>query len=117
MEVRLGNARLVLPGRMVPKVAVMLGLLVRHCSYGRRRPESWDMTYEDAKELLHPLKLRSINEFKELCKQGKLPNVPHDPYGLFKDKGWVDWADLLGYPRRHLRSTDRLPFQEAKKII
>jgi hypothetical protein len=75
------------------------------------------MTYEDAKELLHPLKLGSIDEFKELCKQGKLPNVPHDPYGLFKDRGWVDWADLLGYPRRRLRSTDRLPYQEAKKII
>ena len=68
--------------------------------------------------MIHPLKLRSERAFDKLRKQGKLPKgVPRDPYDLFKDKGWVDWPDFLGYIRRYMKSADMLPFEEAKRVI
>jgi superfamily II DNA or RNA helicase len=85
--------------------------------YIPKRPARWDISYDELKDLLRPLKIRSAEEFYQLRNQDKLPKgVPRDPYDLFK-ADWKGWPDLLGYTPKYLKPEDRLPFEVAKRIV
>src|SRR5215207_10104275 len=72
------------------------------------------LPYEEAKERIQSLNLRSYREYSKLSKQGKLPErIPSAPHDVYKGKGWIDWSDFLG-KKRHSKP---LPFKEAKKIV
>ncbi|MGC2426013.1 MAG: hypothetical protein WA421_03180, partial [Nitrososphaeraceae archaeon] len=54
--------------------------------------------YPEAREYVHSLRLPSQFEFEDLCRTGKLPkDIPSNPARTYKDKGWVDMFDWLGY--------------------
>jgi superfamily II DNA or RNA helicase len=54
--------------------------------------------YPEASEYVHSLRLTSQSEFEDLCRTGKLPkDIPSNPARTYKDKGWVDMFDWLGY--------------------
>ena len=66
------------------------------------------LTYKDAKEFVHKLKLKSWDEWM-LYRKGEytdkplLPeNIPASPSTVYKKKGkWISWPDYLGYkPKR-----------------
>ena len=52
-------------------------------------------SYNEAKKIVHSLKIRNWREWKVYFKSGKKPNdIPNAPAGVYKDKGWIiaeDW--------------------------
>jgi len=63
--------------------------------------ETW-LSYDDAKEFVHSLKLISYDEWKAYIKNRieDLPQRPNDlpksPDFVYKNDGWVSWSDWLG---------------------
>jgi len=69
---------------------------------------------EKAREFAQSLKLKSRREWEKYCKLGKKPNkIPAAPQHHYKNKGWVDWGDFLGYPT----SKGYWPLERAKDFI
>ena len=63
--------------------------------------DTW-LSYEDAKEYVHSLKLSSYDEWKAYI-AGRIENLPSRPMDLpkspqyvYKDDGWTNWSDWLG---------------------
>jgi hypothetical protein len=55
------------------------------------------MSFEAAASFVRQLHLRSQKEFYEWCRNGLRPaELPSNPQGAYKDKGWKGWADFLG---------------------
>jgi len=65
--------------------------------------EFW--VYQQAKEYLAPLNIRSLNHFQELCKDGTIPNeIPRDPKVYYKKRGeWLGSIDFLGKRKAPIR--------------
>ncbi|WP_341900742.1 IS66 family transposase [Fluviicola taffensis] len=55
-------------------------------------------TYTEAKTLLKPLHIRSMNHFRELYGLGFIPeNIPKNPYAFYNRRNeWVSFADFHG---------------------
>jgi len=65
-------------------------------------PDDTWLSYEDAKEFVHSLKLGSSNEWKAYI-EGRIENIPLRPMDLpkspqyvYKNDGWANWSDWLG---------------------
>ena len=60
------------------------------------------LPFEKARAIVQKLGLNSYVEWSEWCKSGKRPtNIPRRPGTFYRNKGWLDFADWLGYsPRR-----------------
>jgi hypothetical protein len=55
------------------------------------------MSFEAAASFVRQLNLRSQKEFYAWCRNGLRPaELPSNPQGAYKDKGWKGWADFLG---------------------
>jgi len=55
------------------------------------------LSFEDAKKIVHKMKIRSAKEWKEKINNKKLSlNIPVCPSVTYKNKGWTDWYDWLG---------------------
>jgi Hypothetical methyltransferase len=53
--------------------------------------------YEDAREYACALRLSGKTAWAMHCKSGDKPDdVPADPEGVYRDKGWIGWPDFLG---------------------
>ena len=88
-----------------------------------RQKYSKFLPYEEAKEFVSSLK---INDYKGWHKYiaGKSPNlpkkpknVPANPSGVYKDKGWIgigDWIGSEAFPYAHL---EYRKFTEARKFV
>ena len=55
------------------------------------------LSFEEAREFVSELKLKSREEWENWYKDNKPKNIPIDLYQHYKDKGWVSLADFLGY--------------------
>ena len=54
--------------------------------------------FEEARDRVRSLGLKSRDEWKERSKSGKRPEgIPSDPDRVYKDEGWLSWGDFLGY--------------------
>ena len=55
------------------------------------------LSFEDAKEIVNLLNLKSRNEWSEYCYTSSKPdNIPNTPSQVYKDSGWTNWYDFLG---------------------
>ena len=53
--------------------------------------------FEEARKLVHQLKLKSNKEWRLLIKNKQKPqNIPSNPDSIYKNIGWKGWADFLG---------------------
>lgn len=76
------------------------------------------MPFEEAREFVHKLKLRSEYEWREYCKTGTKPmNIPNRPGSVYSDDGWVSMGDWLGTGFISLAKREYLPFQEARDYV
>jgi superfamily II DNA or RNA helicase len=83
---------------------------------------SW-RPFEEARTFVHKLKLKSQAEWFAYCKgqipeKGKLPeDIPRDPFGSYRNKGWVSYGDWIGTGRiaDHLRKYRA--FKKARKFV
>ena len=63
--------------------------------------DTW-LSYEDAKEYVHSLRLSSFDEWKAYIDNriGNLPlkpmDLPKTPQFVYKNDGWISWSDWLG---------------------
>ncbi len=80
------------------------------------------LPYEEAREFIHNLKLKDYRDWHKYI-NGKLPNlpakpkeIPSNPSGVYKDKGWIgigDWIGSEAFPYAHL---EYMKFTEARKF-
>ena len=79
-----------------------------------KRYKSRFLTFDKARKKARTLGLKSRKEWQQLCHSKKRPlDMPVLPYLTYKEYGWIDWADFLGY-----KPTERfLPFNEAQKFV
>ena len=55
-------------------------------------------SFEEAIKFARSLKLKGKKEWEEYCKLGIKPNdIPASPRNTYKEKGWIGFADWLGY--------------------
>ena len=74
------------------------------------------LPYEDARSFVHSQNLKSAREWNDFTKTPKFPqSIPAAPYSVYKDKGWVNWRDWLGYEKMQARKGGFLPYPEARK--
>jgi predicted helicase len=53
--------------------------------------------FEEARELVHSLGLKSEKEWREYARSGRLPaDIPAKPERTYKGEGWAGWGDWLG---------------------
>jgi hypothetical protein len=57
-------------------------------------------SFEQAREFVRTLGLRTWNKWTEYRKSDKKPkNIPSAPNDVYKDEGWISWGDWLGTGR------------------
>jgi len=55
-------------------------------------------SFEEARDFVHKLKLKSGEEWKNYCKSGQKPeDIPAYPNQTYKQVGWKGMGDWLGY--------------------
>lgn len=91
--------------------------------------DTW-LSYEDAKEFVHSLKLISYDEWKAYIDNRieDLParpiDLPKSPQFVYRDYGWVDWTDWLGndniiseIDKKHIIKQNEKPLASTSEII
>jgi len=76
------------------------------------------LSYDEAKEFVHKLNLKGQSEWEKYSKSGNKPdNIPSNPSGAYKNKGWISWGDFLGTGNVHSKFKEYLSFQEAREFV
>lgn len=81
-----------------------------------KKKEYWD--YETAKDFVAPLGLKSVSDWRKYKISTEFNiNLPKNPYGFFKDKGWIDWDDFLGSGVKQNLKINYVSYFEYKKYL
>jgi Phage-integrase repeat unit len=81
----------------------------------RKPPGGW-RPFEEAREVVRTLNLRTGKEWKEYARSEKRPaDIPMNPPKVYENEGWVDLADWLGIKRYHGPAGGFRPFEEARE--
>lgn len=76
------------------------------------------MTYQELKSLIQPLKLNSKKEYEEyIIKNNLQDSCSRFPDVIYKNKGWESWWDFLGKGISIDKSRYFLPYEEAQKFV
>ena len=74
-------------------------------------------SFEDAKKFAQTLKLKSGDEWREYCKSANKPSdVPANPEGTYKNKGWKGYGNFLGTGNIAPKDREYRSFEDAKKF-
>lgn len=57
--------------------------------------------FNDSRDIVQSLNLKTENEWKQFHKQNKIIDIPYKPDRFYKDTGWKGWADFLGKEKKH----------------
>jgi predicted helicase len=75
-------------------------------------------SFEEARNFVQSLKLKSREEWDAYTKSGKLPkDIPVAVQMIFKDKGWSGYGDWLGTGRIANRSKRFRGFETARRFV
>ena len=84
---------------------------------GSGSPKSRWLPFEEAREYVLTLCLNSQQEFRKWSKSGeKPPDIPSDPYQLYKDEGWLSWGDFVGYKAGY-EVKGHMAFEDARDYV
>jgi len=73
------------------------------------------MPFEEAREFVRALKLKSGEEFKNFCKINKRPlDIPTQPNRVYLKDGWLSMGDFLGTGRVADQYKEFTSFEDAK---
>jgi superfamily II DNA or RNA helicase len=81
------------------------------------------ITFEEAREFVHSLKLKSVTEWKKFCRgqlpeKGTLPaDIPSCPQKTYKKRGWRGYGDWIGTGTIAPRLRAYRPFEEARAFV
>jgi superfamily II DNA or RNA helicase len=74
------------------------------------------LNFNQAREFVHSLKFKSVNEYRNWSKSGKRPtNIPGHPAKIYKFDGYLSWSDWLGLKIGFYG--EFLSFSEAKEFV
>lgn len=78
------------------------------------------LCFEKARSYVRGLGIVNHKEWRAYCISGKKPSyIPSSPESIYKDKGWIGWADWLGsgfisnFDKKKLFK----PFEESRKFV
>jgi hypothetical protein len=72
------------------------------------------LTFHQARKKARTLGLKSVNEWRNLCSSKDRPlDMPVLPHLTYKEYGWTNFADFLGYKPGHIF----LPFNQAREFV
>ena len=75
-------------------------------------------SFTDARKFVHKLELKNRDEWSVFCKSGKKPeDMPADPAGVYKNKGWKSWGDWLGTGMIAYQDREYKSFEDARKFV
>jgi superfamily II DNA or RNA helicase len=75
------------------------------------------LSFEEAKEFVRSLNLKSNKEWQEYIKSNNKPNnIPSRPDYQYKNQGWLSYGDFLGY-KEGFNGYEYLPFNETKEFV
>ena len=70
------------------------------------------LPFEEAREFIRGMMIKSGSEYTKLWRQGKLPNnIPSKPRNAYLDKGFISMPDFLGYDSLF---QEWMPFKKAR---
>ena len=79
-------------------------------------PADW-RDFEEARDYVRSLGLKSHREWQDWSKSGERPHdIPYRSDQVFKDKGWMSWGDFLGYRPGSVAGEWR-SFEEARDYV
>jgi len=85
---------------------------------GRRALRSGWRSFEEAREFVRALGLKSQIEWNEWRTSGQKPaDIPSTPERTYKGKGWVSLGDWLGTGTIASRKRGYRPFEEAREYV
>lgn len=74
--------------------------------------------FEDARQFVHGLRLKSNAQWVEYSKSGlRPPDIPAAPHLAYKDSGWTTLGDWLGTGVIASRLRDYRPFEQARGFV
>jgi hypothetical protein len=66
--------------------------------------------FAEAGEFAHKLGLKTREEWRNWARSGKKPDdIPSHPNDVYKNEGWTNWGDFLGYERTAYQNMEFLP--------
>jgi hypothetical protein len=81
-------------------------------------PISYDMSYDELKEWVDHNLPKTVNtRFKwvEYIKSNELTNIPLTPNKVYRDRGWISWANLLN--TKNHRNIKYVSYEEFKQWV
>lgn len=74
-------------------------------------------TFNEAKNYIKNFEIRSSRAYYDFVRNHKeTDRLPLVPYRVFKDSGWKDWKDYLGYEKRNSQKKEYASFDTAKEF-
>ena len=71
--------------------------------------------YEESKEFIQKFNIKSSRDYFNFVKtKDSVVNLPTVPNRVYKDSGWVDWKEFLGYNIRRTANREYVSFEKAK---
>jgi crotonobetainyl-CoA:carnitine CoA-transferase CaiB-like acyl-CoA transferase len=75
-------------------------------------------SFESARDYVRGLGLKSWSDWQSYCKSGQKPDdIPADPRGAYKDKGWVSSGDWLGTGTVANQNREYRSFEDARDYV
>ena len=71
------------------------------------------LPFEEAREKARDFGFEGIADYRDRYKE--IPGLPGSPDQIYKNKGWINWADFLGTVREHQKPEQIFPFEEARE--
>lgn len=76
------------------------------------------LPFNEARAFARTLGMKNKDEWREWAKtKAKLNNIPSNPQGTYKDKGWTNWGDWLGTDYVANQNRSYLTFEEARAFV
>jgi exonuclease I len=75
-------------------------------------------SFEEARDFVHKLNLKSLKEWKEYCKSGHKPeDIPANPNRTYNQDGWNTWGDWIGSSIVATQLREYKSFEEARNFV
>lgn len=93
------------------ELLVQNGVKMEKAAYRRRKGQRKSYRpFSECVRFVQKLQLHTVADWKEYVRSGKKPdNIPSHPNLVFKDRGWMNWAEWLG--------TKMYTYEQAKEIV
>jgi len=74
--------------------------------------------FNKARAFVHNLSLKTQKDWKDYCQRGNKPeDIPSNPYGTYKDQGWISWGDWLGTGKIATQNKRFRSFKKARSFV